>query len=66
MPCGKKRKNRKIRTHKRKKLLTTLRKSLKIPEEKLKTIFKTLKLDENIRPEDLSVENWQKLNYKLQ
>lgn len=49
----------------RKQLLNNLTKRLNIPREKLLSMFKSLKISEKARAENLSLEQWQKLALNL-
>ena len=50
---------------KRKKLITNLLSDKSIVKEQLVAIFDKIKLDKNIRAEDLSVQNWIELTQNL-
>ncbi|HOK17201.1 MAG TPA: 16S rRNA (adenine(1518)-N(6)/adenine(1519)-N(6))-dimethyltransferase RsmA [Candidatus Paceibacterota bacterium] len=52
--------------HPRKLLLNNLNKNLKIPKEKLRSIFQELKLKENIRAQNLNLSQWLLLNKKIE
>lgn len=52
-------------TAKRKLLINNLAKGLGISKEKIFTIFKSLELDDKIRAQDLSVEDWLEICKKL-
>ncbi|MBD3330366.1 ribosomal RNA small subunit methyltransferase A [Candidatus Peregrinibacteria bacterium] len=49
-------------SQKRKKLIRTLAKNLDLPLSKLETIFETLNLPQNIRPQNLSIEDYNALS----